>query len=89
MNLIAAFLAWLASLLYGPSLLEVEHAKSAAAVAAARASMTREDPPPPPRPRVACEKCQDAGWIRIDAKTRRQCDCGSGASPTSARPATP
>lgn len=87
MQLIAAFLAWLASLLYGPSMLEVEHARSAAAVAAARASMTREEPPP--RPRVACEKCQDSGWIRIDATTRRQCDCGSGASPTSARPAKP
>lgn len=89
MKLIAAFLAWLASLLGQPDTIAVEHARSSAAVAAARASMSREDPPPPPRPRIACEKCQDTGWVRIDAKTRRKCDCGSGASPTSARPATP
>lgn len=87
MNLLAYLLAWLASLLGQPDTIAVEHARSAAAVAAARASMTREEPPP--RPRVACETCQDSGWVRIDATTRRKCDCGSGASPTSARPAKP
>lgn len=73
MKLFAYLLAWLASLLGQPDTIAVEHARSAAAVAAARASMSREEPPP--RPRAVCEKCQGEGWIRIDAKTRRQCEC--------------
>lgn len=87
---LAAIVAWFAGLVAGASRLELEHARSAAAVAAARASMTTEPSPEPEPPRhEPCPRCRDTGWIPVDKGTRKRCDCGSGASPASAMPATP
>lgn len=78
MNWIAAFLAWLLSLLTPAPAADLEHPRAAAAVLAARASMERDARPPRPEPDpepAACTKCSGSGWIRIDATTRRRCDC--------------
>lgn len=77
MSWLAALLAWLISLVSPPAAVDLEHPRAAAAVLAARASMDREakpDPAPEPRP-TRCDKCAGSGWVRIDANTRRRCDC--------------
>lgn len=80
MSWLAALLAWLASILSPAPAVDLEHPRAAAAVLAARASMEREArprPEPEPRPAV-CAKCAGSGWVRINATTRRQCDCQAG-----------
>ncbi len=74
MSLLRSILLWIASLFAVPDAIDLEHARSAAAVAGARASMEREDTPPEPEP-AACQKCNGQGWVRIDATTRRRCEC--------------